>query len=661
MRKIMKCLAVALALLFLAGMVPASAKPMATFVPEEYVNEKPAAETMDIIVDGASEYVIVRGADASPSEITAAEKLQEYLERISGCKLPIVADDTPTAGNEIIVGDTNRRGQWYEENREEFGDDGFVIEAHGDGNILIAGGEKRGALYGVFDFLEKFLGCRWFSPEIVIIPETATVAIPVEIDMLEIPAYLYRSPQIINAYFSDTDYCLANRVNGHAATAVAGEKYGGVLDYQIGWAGFITHDEALYSEHPDWFALNEKGERVFGEYGSPCMSNEGVIQYYIDYALRCVEENPDIACIGMGLNDTALSCQCEGCKAIYREEGTIGKAGESGATQARLFNRVSEALDEAGSNAGLGTHAYAANAEAPQKTRYPNRAIIYFAPIGTCYAHPFETDTYKGTVNHRRQLEDWVKVADNFIQFDYPCNYDHWNAPYPLWAALQPNIQYFYENHFIGWFNCGGATCDTSFFNMTSWLYAKLLWDPYRDMEALYADILPLYYGDGWQYIREYIRITSEELTGRTSALGIERHFERTAGPGKKGLLSVKKNEMKYIDELWANAKGLAKEDWQLTNLRRAEISWRIWKADTLKGEFSLFTKRTVANRQLLADIWELGLTTHGFDHLYVTVEESDRLHIYNLTPRYWTRRMLGGSALEAKNFPRMVWRWWFD
>ncbi|MBQ5624272.1 MAG: hypothetical protein IIU95_00800, partial [Phascolarctobacterium sp.] len=33
-------------------------------------------ETLDIVVDGVSEYVIVRGENASPSEITAATELQ---------------------------------------------------------------------------------------------------------------------------------------------------------------------------------------------------------------------------------------------------------------------------------------------------------------------------------------------------------------------------------------------------------------------------------------------------------------------------------------------------------------------------------------------------------------------------------------------------------
>jgi len=667
MRKKTKWFLIALSALVIAGIAAGTISfwPKAAFVPEEVdLSRHFYASMMNIIEDGQSDYVIVRGAQASPTEITAAEKLQAYLLRVSGCKLEIVADDTPAGEKEIAVGETNRGGQWYWENRDELGDDGFIIEARGDGKIYIAGG-KRGVIYGVFDFLERYLGCLWLTPETTIIPEMRTVAVPEEIDVLGIPAFAYRSPQIDFASCTpetegSVDYCLANRINGHMATAVAEEKYGGLLDYQIGGAYFITMDEALYAEHPDWFALNEEGERVFGEYGSPCMSNEGLIQYYIDYALGLVAENPEIECIGMGLNDTALSCQCETCKAIYAEEGTIGKVGESGGTQARLFNRVSAALDEVGSPAKLGTHAYAANAEAPQKTKYPDRAVLYFAPIGSCYAHPFATCTYKGTVNHRRQLEDWVKAASNFIQFDYPCNYDHWNAPYPLWAALQPNIQYFYENSFIGLFNCGGAEHDTSFFPMTAWLYGKLLWDPARDMEALYREFLPAYYGEGWQYLREYVRITSEELTGQ-KFLGRATHFDRTDSPGKRGLLSMRGGEVKYVDALWEHAKALAKEEWQLTNVRRAEISYRIWKADTFRGEFSLFAKRTRNNRQLLADLWALGLTQHGFDHLYVTPEESERLGVYRLTPRYWTWRMLGYTTKEkAESFPQMVWGWLF-
>ena len=41
------------------------------------------SETLELVVDGVSEYVIVRGENASPSEITASTELQSYLKQIN--------------------------------------------------------------------------------------------------------------------------------------------------------------------------------------------------------------------------------------------------------------------------------------------------------------------------------------------------------------------------------------------------------------------------------------------------------------------------------------------------------------------------------------------------------------------------------------------------
>jgi len=650
MRRSAKILAGALALLLLVGIVPASAKPMAAFVPKKIEAIEDTVPKMVIIEDGESGYVIVRGAQASPSEVTAAEKLQEYLERISGCKLPIVTDEASAGEREIIVGNTNRYAA-----PDDLGDDGFVIKAVGE-SVVIAGGEKRGTLYGVFDFLQKFLGCRWFSSEVIIVPETTVVAVPREIDVLEVPAFKFRNPQIVGPLSTmsglSPDYALANKINGRSTGSVYPEEYGGALMYTATHdANYIMPPDTYFGEHPDWYALDAKGNRIPD---NPCLSNEAVIQFFIDYALACVAEDPDLCCIGMGMNDSSVSCQCPTCKAIYAEEGC-----QSAGTLVRLINRVCAALKEAGSDTMIGTFAYAATIDAPQKTKLDNHAVVYFAPIGVCYAHPMETCAMKQSAKHRQQLQDWKNVTENIVIFDYPCNYNHYQLPRPSWAVLQPNIQYFYENNCIGLINCSNMRCDMSLSLLNSWLYAKLLWDPYQDMDALLADFLPKYYGEGWQYIREYIRVTSEELTGR-KVWGRTRHFQCCDGPGNKGMLYMKAGEVKYVDALWENAKALAEEGWQLENVRRAEVSYRVWKADTLKGEF--LTKHAQSNRQLLADIWELGVTQHNEANEadYITVEDSERLGIYNLMPRYWSWRQLGRSTKEAKNFPQMLWLWLF-
>jgi len=674
MRKCTKILVDTLALLLLIGIIPVSAKPMEPFVPKKLEAIEDAAPKMILIEDGESGYVIVRGAQASLSEVTAAEKLSEYLERISGCALPIVTDEAPAQGKEIVVGKTNREGpDTYQIPRDELGDDGFILRTTGE-SVIIAGGEKRGTLYGVFDFLEKFLGCLWLTSEVTVVPEAKTVAVPAEIDVLEIPAFAFRNPIVVPYLCRGADYCLANRINAGTGQ-VAGEEYGGVMNLNAGHnVGSVLKDE-YFGEHPQWFALNKKGERVCGEYANPCMINEEVIQLYIAYALEYAAMETPPACISMALNDTDLCCQCESCVAVYVEEGTRGGRGESGATLVRMLNRVSQALDEIGSDMKIGTLAYAASMDAPKHTKLSDRVVVWFAPITMCYAHPLKTCTGKESTYNRSQLEGWVKIAGNFVQYDYPSNYDYWNLPYPMWAALPMNIQYFYENGFIGLYNCGGAECDYGLFSMTGWLYAKLLWDPYADMDELYAQFLPVYYGDGWQYVREYIRIAGEELTGR-KVWGKTGHFDRGQGAGNKGLLYMKRGELEYVDALWENALALGGEGWQLANLRRAQLTHRVWKADTMKGEFrGLFSSgRIASNKQLLEDIWELDVTILGFDHKFVTVEQSERLKIYRLMPRYWSGRQLGYDVIggidsagkdrgqgRAKNFAQLVWGWIMD
>ena len=104
-------------------------------------------ETVDIVVDGVSDYVIVRGENAYISEVTASTELQKYLKQIAGVEIPIVTDAATVVEKEIIVGKTNREND-IEINREELGEDGFIIKTNGS-KLYLVGGEQRGTLYSV--------------------------------------------------------------------------------------------------------------------------------------------------------------------------------------------------------------------------------------------------------------------------------------------------------------------------------------------------------------------------------------------------------------------------------------------------------------------------------------------------------------------------------
>lgn len=143
-----------------------------------------------LVSKGVSDYVIVRGENASVSEVTASTELQSYLKQISGVELPVVTDATTAVEKEIVVAKTNCEAEG-DFDREELGDDGFVIKTTGS-KLWLVGGEQRGTLYSVYTFLEEYLGCRYYTATVEKIPEQSTVAIAAIEEDKQIPVFKER-------------------------------------------------------------------------------------------------------------------------------------------------------------------------------------------------------------------------------------------------------------------------------------------------------------------------------------------------------------------------------------------------------------------------------------------------------------------------------------
>ncbi|MCL2512429.1 MAG: DUF4838 domain-containing protein [Oscillospiraceae bacterium] len=659
MDAIIKFFAPILSFLLIIGMFTGLVNPpVADFVPKDITFPADTREKMTIIDSGASDYVIVVGENAVPAEAMAAQKLQGFLKQISGFELPIITDDQASSAlNEIIIGDTNRYAMDAEK-FESLGNDGFVIRTNADGkygdinegDIVLMGGQPRGTLYSVYDFLEKFLGCRWFSIEMTIIPENDVVGVPVDIDEIEIPYFTYRQPTLVWRLTSaDVDYSLANRVNaqGMIGNATWPEEYGGVVYYPVTHSALTILPPSKYiAEHPEYFAKNADGSPMECEHGenNPCLTNPDVLEIYKEYALNIMNNNPGTQGISMGLNDSGTICQCVDCRALYaQEENPL--AGQSRALM-EVLNAVCEYLVDMGhTKVTINAFAYGTATYPPSIDLHPN-IVIHFCPINMCYIHKAgECDYWENIYYFEEVLEGWSKIAKKITVFEYPLSYNEPGIPYPIWTALQTYMQYYYENNVIGLSCCVATIHDVNFYVMSQYLYAKLLWNPYIDLEEVYQDFLPKYYGGGWQYLREYIRAASEEYGGRTIG-GVTYHGNSLDGASVTGNFFLTKNEIKYVEGLWAKAKELAGGAKQLENVRRAELSFRIWKSDNFRGEFwplKIPTSiRMDANKQLYDDIWELGVTWHNQADYLPTPDEFYDLQLYLLFPKYWSWRQLG-------------------
>ena len=61
---------------------------------------------LTLAANGASQFTIVRPADASPSQVYAAEEIQRFTNEMTGAQLPIISDDQPLPAKAILLGVT---------------------------------------------------------------------------------------------------------------------------------------------------------------------------------------------------------------------------------------------------------------------------------------------------------------------------------------------------------------------------------------------------------------------------------------------------------------------------------------------------------------------------------------------------------------------------
>jgi alpha-glucuronidase len=147
------------------------------------------AQQFTLVKKGNSKCRIIIPEKANVTEIQAAMVFQDYIQRISGASIPIGTDIIAPEDNEVLIGNVNRAAL-QEVPLEELGTDGFVIQ-NTDKSLLIAGGTEKGVLYGVYTFLEKYLGCRKYSSAVTYVPKQKTVVLN-SIHDRQVPAFTYR-------------------------------------------------------------------------------------------------------------------------------------------------------------------------------------------------------------------------------------------------------------------------------------------------------------------------------------------------------------------------------------------------------------------------------------------------------------------------------------
>ena len=176
-------------LLFVIGIIPANTDisyGKGGYTPPQVTTP------MYIAQNGETDFVIVTENEPDECILTAVREMQTYIKKISGAQPEYITESEYTnSAKAIIIGETALEEGITKVNREEIGADGFLL--YSDGNyLLIAGGDSRGSLYGVYTVIEEYFGVRWFTPELEVIPERKDIVIDAAINRTVQPSFSIR-------------------------------------------------------------------------------------------------------------------------------------------------------------------------------------------------------------------------------------------------------------------------------------------------------------------------------------------------------------------------------------------------------------------------------------------------------------------------------------
>ena len=517
-----------------------------------------AGTELTLANNGKTGYRILLPSRPTTQDQKAAEELQHWLEEMTGAQLKITREGwLPKFGPRYIsIGRTRslKRAKMSLAS-QQLEDEGYGIAVKGK-KLFLWGGRTRGPINAVFALLEEDLGCRWYTDEHVRIPRRKTLTFaPTERTYK--PDLKLRDPFYFVSF--NEDWSLRNRTN--APSANVREEWGGGMDYGD---RFVHTFHALvppanyFESHPEYFMLDAAGNR------SPqqlCTTNPEVVRLVLEEVRRFLAKNPNTELVSVSKTDGGQTCLCDNCKALDDAEGT------NMAALLHLVNKVAEAIEEDYPHTLVSTLAYLETVGVP-KTMRPrkNVAIRLCSDTVGAWGQPF---TPGEECRFGELLKAWSEAHDKIYIWDYTVNYSHYLAPMPNMEVIASNIRFMVDNNAEGIMTQGayqGPGCEREW--MRSWVIAKLMWNPSRDLSALMRDYICGHYGQAAPAIEKYNRLLMEQGKKFKEVLA------HPAGGIRYGMDNpfLSKEFLDTSSEIFDRAENLAENDEVLHRVQHARL-----------------------------------------------------------------------------------------
>jgi len=519
---------------------------------------------------------IIIPSNANEYEKAAAEFLRDTVKASTGTEYAIASDSEDKSGFEIAIGETNRIPDVV----CDIADGAYIIKSY-DGGIAVKGSGTRGNIYGVCRLLKDFGNYRCFVAGDSLKNDGSELKFKDNTDIKYTPFFEYTETDWRLRQYDSSVYSVANGLNGGVYSSIP-DSLGGTVNY-IGsfchtLTGMFCSKDKYFGSHPEYFALRD-GKRNSNQL---CLTNDGVYNVVLSEVMDLLKEKHDptaaLQIISLTQADNQDYCECENCKKLDEENGS--HAG----TMITFANRIAEQVALGGyDNIAIDTFAYQYTRKPPKNVTPLDNVIVRLCSIECCFSHTFDDPSCERNVNFMSDLTGWGKICDRVYIWDYATNYSRTLCVFPNFGVLQRNMQTLYENSAKGVYVEGNyylAESDGEFGDLRSYLISCLLTNPYCDYEKEMRDFCNAYYGAAGEQIVEFINMACENTA--KNHLGIYNDIAP--------IFTFTKAEINKCDELWETAKlNTADDETANANVRRSEISWRMWKSAVRKSEFAGF------------------------------------------------------------------------
>ncbi len=511
------------------------------------VKLKPAPTHPPIVLveDGKPKATIAVMGKRTGGMNQAVANLQAFIKEATGATLPIVDGKiTPPA---IVVGDCELAHK-HGLNAKDMPIEGFAIKTAAD-HVFIVGRDEtiiatiasEGTAWGINEFLERFVGVRWYYPTDLgrSVPKMTTLKVE--------PTWLEDAPAFRKREMWPP---MSKPWNGTGTPLAPVQTF---LRSGNSWPNLLAVHQ------PDWSKVKEYTEKrpeVFQlrsdktrDFSMLCYGHPRMLETYLEnIALSLANKPAHIGIVGNAITvspaDAEVACYApESLKLWDPKGGMYGSA-------SKIVGKFS---------ADLGREV---------KKRWPDKTVLYLPYLN--YTNPPEGVEFPDNVevqlcgmpglasykepsiakSEQENIDRWLKLTGRKIQgWHYSC----WPEDRTRAVYLFPHtIQAFYRanrDKTVGTFINGTADhWQRQHLSMYVWL--KILWNPDFDVDAIAEEYCKRMYGPAAATVRELVRLQTDQWEksrwpgGRMSAKGIhEFSFPRKVVKEMEALLEKAKKE----------------------------------------------------------------------------------------------------------------------